>query len=330
MTDAIGGYFSTETMLGKFSYPAAFGGTVLTNTGRNALEYILCELSKVEAVTKVYLPYYTCEAVLQPICRLGIAHQFYHIDERLELATPISLRKNEYIIINNYFGLQNAYIERMAAYYGEHLIVDNSQALYAPLIDGVKAFYSPRKFVGVSDGGFAWLGHPQGTSMSGIFEIDRSEARSKYLQIRAQKGAEAGYAAFRESEDSLDNQPIKIMSVDTRMALEKIDYETIRKRRIDNYYQLALALEDTNKLKVSMLSYDDCPMVYPYWTDDDTLRQRLIDNRVYVATYWPNIADWCQPTDAEYDWMKHLIPLPIDQRYGEEEMKKIIEIIGRI
>lgn len=325
--DAIGGYFSTETILGKSSYPAAFRGTVLTNTGRNALEYILRELSEVEKVTKVYLPYYTCEAVLQPICRIGIAYQFYHIDEQLELATPISLHENEYIIINNYFGLQNAYIQRMVANYGEHLIVDNSQALYAPLIDGVKAFYSPRKFVGVSDGGFAWLEHPQETNLSGISKIDKSETRSKYLQIRAQKGAEAGYATFRESEDSLDNQPIKVMSADTRKALGKIDFEKIRKRRIDNFYQLALALNDKNKLKIPILTHNDCPMVYPYWIDDESLRQRLIDNRIYVAKYWPNIVEWCQSTDLEYKLMTHLIPLPIDQRYGEEEMKKIIEIV---
>lgn len=324
MIKEIGGYFSTEMTIGKSIYPNAFGGTVLTNTGRNALEFILHSLSKVK---KVYLPYYTCEAVLQPLDRLHIPYKFYHINEQLELISPISLGKNEYIIINNYFGLQNAYVQRMADYYGEQLIVDNSQALYAPLIPDVKAFFSPRKFVGVSDGGFAWLGHPQETSLSGIREIDKSYPRNAYLSLRENQGAQAGYAAFRESEDSLDNQPIKVMSADTRTILSKVDFDTIRSRRQSNYYQLHMALKDSNKLHLPLLNSNECPMVYPYWTEDDSLRQRLIDNHIYVAKYWPNIADWCQSTDLEYELMNHLLPLPIDQRYGEEEMKKIIKII---
>lgn len=325
MKDAIGGYFSKEAVLGESIRPSALSGTILVNTGRNALKYILRSLPKVD---KVYLPYYTCDVLLQPLNKLGIPYEFYHINEHLELAHPIILEENEYIIINNYFGLQNAYIQRMAEHYGEHLIVDNSQAFYAPTLPGIKAFYSTRKFVGVSDGGCVWFGEPRETSFSGITEIDRLETRSEYLQIRVRKGAEAGYAAFREAEKSLDNQATKVMSAETRMALRKIDFETIYKRRIDNLYQLAMALKDSNKLQLPLLlNRDEVPMVYPYWTADSSLRQRLIDNHIYVAQYWPNVLDWCQEGDLEYELAKNLIPLPIDQRYGEEEMKKIIRII---
>lgn len=325
MTDAIGGYFSKEAVLGESIRPSALSGTILVNTGRNALKYILRSLPKVD---KVYLSYYTCDVLLQPLNKLSIPYEFYHINEQLELAHPIILEENEYIIINNYFGLQNAYIQRMADHYGEHLIVDNSQAFYAPTLPGIKAFYSTRKFVGVSDGGCVWAGLPTETSRSGLLHMDKSESRNVYLTIREQKGAEAGYAAFREAEKSLDNQVIKVMSAETRKALGTIDYETIRVRRQQNFLDLHIALKDSNKLQLSpSLNRDEVPMVYPYWTDDSSLRQRLIDNHIYVAQYWPNVLDWCQEGDLEYELAQNLIPLPIDQRYGEEEMKKIIEII---
>lgn len=325
MNKEIGGYFSKEAVLGKSIRPSALSGTILVNTGRNALEYILHSLTRVD---KAYLPYYTCDVLLQPLNKLGIPCEFYHINEHLELAHPIILEENEYIIINNYFGLQNAYIQRMADHYGEHLIVDNSQAFYAPTLPGIKAFYSTRKFVGVSDGGCVWAGLPTETSRSGLLHMDKSESRNVYLTIREQKGAEAGYAAFREAEKSLDNQVIKVMSAETRKALGTIDYEKIRVRRQQNFLDLHIALKDSNKLQLSpSLSRDEVPMVYPYWTDDSSLRQRLIDNHIYVAQYWPNVFDWCQEGDLEYELAKNLIPLPIDQRYGEEEMKKIIEII---
>ena len=71
---------------------------------------------------------------------------------------------------------------------------------------------------------------------------------------------------------------------------------------------------------------DAVPMVYPYLTDDATLRQRLIANRIYVATYWPNISD----AESYEAYLKyHLLPLPIDQRYGEKEMKQIINLIRK-
>ena len=34
-------------------------------------------------------------------------------------------------------------------------------------------------------------------------------------------------------------------------------------------------------------------MVYPYWTNDDLLREKMIDNRIFVAPYWPNVGNWC-------------------------------------
>lgn len=68
-------------------------------------------------------------------------------------------------------------------------------------------------------------------------------------------------------------------------------------------------------------------MVYPYWTNDDSLRKKLIDNRIYVAKYWPNVMEWSTPCELEYELAFHILPLPIDQRYCEEEMNGIIELI---
>jgi hypothetical protein len=65
------------------------------------------------------------------------------------------------------------------------------------------------------------------------------------------------------------------------------------------------------------LTMDDAavPMVYPYLTDDATLRQRLIDSRIYVATYWPNIKAWGDGNMLEYRLMGLLLPLPVNIEY---------------
>ena len=68
-------------------------------------------------------------------------------------------------------------------------------------------------------------------------------------------------------------------------------------------------------------------MVYPFMTDDESLRGRLIQNKVFVARYWPNVLEWCQEDELEYKFATHIISLPIDQRYDEEDMKRMIKVI---
>ena len=68
-------------------------------------------------------------------------------------------------------------------------------------------------------------------------------------------------------------------------------------------------------------------MVYPYMTDDETLRNRLIENKVFVATYWPNVSEWRDPESTEFKLSKTIIPLPVDQRYGKKDIETILKLI---
>ena len=74
---------------------------------------------------------------------------------------------------------------------------------------------------------------------------------------------------------------------------------------------------------------DSVPMVYPYYTKDLSLRQKLIENKVFVATYWPNVKEWAKEGMVEYEMAEKLIPIPIDQRYGSEEMQVVCYIIAK-
>lgn len=75
MKDAIGGYFELEIPQGAHYHKTA----IRLNTARNCFEYIL----RTRAYKKVYIPYYTCDVMLEPIQRLGIGFQYYSIDENL-------------------------------------------------------------------------------------------------------------------------------------------------------------------------------------------------------------------------------------------------------
>ena len=63
--EAIGGYFELADCEQADNFPHGTG--ILLNTGRNALEYIL---RTIKQVSRIYIPYFTCEVVLEPIKRL--------------------------------------------------------------------------------------------------------------------------------------------------------------------------------------------------------------------------------------------------------------------
>ena len=178
----IGGYFELADREAGSCYPV---DGVRLNTSRNALEYIV---RSIPDVRHIYLPLYTCEAVTQPFRRLpNIEYSFYHINEKFEIADDIRLKDGEYLIANNYFGIKDAYIAELARDYGDRLIVDNAQALFAPAISGVKAAYSARKFVGVADGGFA-VGVDSSDALN--YELDDASGHDSHLLIRKEQGAD--------------------------------------------------------------------------------------------------------------------------------------------
>ena len=310
----IGGYFELE-LPQRSEYHS---GALSLNTGRNCLEYIL----RVRGYKRVYLPYYSCEVLLEPFNKLSIEYTFYHINERLELDEDIQLQDGEALLCINYFGLKQDYIVTLAAKYGQQLVVDNTQAFYAKPIEGIDTFYSCRKFFGVADGAYLYCDQQLDIEL----EQDQSWQRMDYLLKRIDLSPQAAYADFRARSADLRNNPIRLMSSLTHRIMASIDYQQVARRRRDNYRLVDEALKDKNRISLSLTS-DAIPMVYPYLTTDSELRQRLIDNKIYVATYWPNVLDWCDEESTEYQLSKLSLPLPIDQRYEADDIKQITQLI---
>ncbi len=304
----------------KTSLPLHPNG-VKVNSGRHALEYILRVLG--DKVKRLWIPYYTCNVVLQPIQRLGLGYEFYHINRNLEIAHYPELTDGDYILANNYFGIKDAYINELACRYKGRLIVDNAQAWYAREMSGVNTFYSPRKFFGMPDGGLACA---TGTLVNEL-EQDQSYDRFSHLLKRIDLSAAEGYADFKTNSTILGEQPLKRMSSLSEHILSSIDFDSAKIKRRSNFETLHMALASTNKLNIPDWNTFAYPMVYPYLSEDESLRKKLIDNKIYVATYWPNVFNWCQVDSMEYKLAKYLLPLPIDQRYGGEDMFRIIENI---
>lgn len=312
--EAIGGYFSLELPQREEYHKDA----IRLNTGRNCLEYIL----RVRGYKKVYVPFYTCEAVMEPINKLGIPYEYYRIDIHFEIRDRLTLKEGEALLYTNYFGLKQRYVEQLAEKVGTRLIVDNTQAFYAKPIPDIDTFYTCRKFFGVPDGAYLYCDK----ELDEEIEQDYSYDRVAHLVKRIDLSAEEGFMDFRRVDDGLDNQPIRKMSKLTQRMMQGIDYDAAAQSRRANYQILQNVLWKENNIELP-LEEDAVPMVYPYLVPEKGLREKLIGNKIFVARYWPNVLEWAKPDEIDYLLAYQMQPLPIDQRYGEEEIELIINKI---
>jgi hypothetical protein len=62
--------------------------------------------------------------------------------------------------------------------------------------------------------------------------------------------------------------------------------------------------------------------------DDVSARQRLLANRIFVATYWPNMQERVSTDSLEYKLVKNCLPIPCDQRYDASELMAIFSCIN--
>ena len=310
----IGGYLQLEfPRRGNFLNPKA----IFLNSGRSCLGYIL----RANNAAHVYVPKYTCEVVIEPLEELNIPYTFYQVNKYLEIETDIKLKDKEFILYTNYFGVKDSYCNKLSIKYKNALILDCSQAFYFPPLKYGHTFYSPRKFFGLPDGGILFTRK----TIAGKLPTDISYKRFSHLIKRIDLGAEAAYQDFKKDDKSLSNQPIKQMSVLTKTLLQSINTKEALKIRVNNFDLLHKHLKETNQLKLA--NFNQGAMCYPYMVDYIGLRKKLIDKKIFVPTYWPNIFEWCDRKEFEYELAEKIMPLPIDQRYRSEDMRRILEAI---
>ncbi len=307
----IGGFFELEC---AHNAPYHANAEYL-NSARNALRYIV----RAYKIRQMFVPFYTCSVVWEALLKEKVSLRFYALDEGWLPAQ--TFEKDAFILYNNYFGVCGKNVELLAKRY-PNLIVDNAQAFYAPP-RGLAAFYSPRKFFGLPDGGLAIS--PRRIDLEHSAR-DCSFARCAHLLKRYDKGASAAYALFSRNDEKLRHLPLRPMSYLTQALMSNINYDFVRQRRLENFAFLHNALKKQNKIDLH-LDKTDVPMVYPFVCEDTTLRARLIKQKIYVARYWPEIENQANIDPMSLYLQQHLVPLPIDQRYDISDMKRILEVI---
>ena len=96
--------------------------------------------------------------------------------------------------------------------------------------------------------------------------------------------------------------------------------------RKNNYKYAAKYLDKYNELHFEITT--QIPMVYPLLVKNKGLRTYLVQHKIYVPQWWKWVAEHPESNDFERYLSEYLLPIPIDQRYTEEDLHEIIGIVG--
>ena len=315
----IGGYFELELAKGEQNYHE---DALALKSGRAAMLYIIQKLKP----SKFYVPYYTCDGLIDPIVASGVKFEFYSIDDKLEAKSLPTLKVGEYFIYVNYFDLKRHYTRKLSEELGDKLIVDCTQAFFMKGNGRSWFFNSCRKYFGTPDGSHLYT--PDGIDINESFEPNE-EYTTDHLVSRFNGDARKGYKSFLKNEQ-LCGIGLKAISKLSEYLLSHIDYESIIQSRRENFQHLQ-SLFDEYYLSNSETDNEAVPMFYPVYREQTINRQKLSEQNLFIPTFWADVLS--RKVDGfvfEEKLTNHLLPLPIDHRYAKGDMDYLARAIKNL
>lgn len=312
----IGGYIELDT----YSLPMLHEGAIALNCGRNALAYLL----RARSIRRLWIPSFICDSVTGVCTREGVPFTLYGVRTDLLPREEITLGEDEWLYFVNYYSqFDNETITKVVQRYGR-VIVDNAQSYFQPPLPGVDTLYTCRKYFGVPDGAFLYTD----AKLDEALPRDESFARMGFLLGRFERTATEFYPGYVANNELFAAEPVKEMSKLTRNLLHGIDYDRIKRIREENYAQLQEAFGGINQL--TLLARPGTFM-YPLMLEKGgRIRRALQERKIFVPTLWQDVFDLCEADGPEQRMARDILPLPIDQRYGREEMLRIVQAVQDI
>jgi hypothetical protein len=316
---AVGGFFELEIPKKDYSY---HGNSIALSNGRACLNLILKHIN----AQKIWIPFYTCNTLLEPIKNNQIPYRFYSINLNLEPTEEFKLKDNEYFIYINYFGIKSKFIESLINQYSDRIIIDNTQAFFERENSKIWSFNSARKFFGVPDG--AYLYTPYHISV----DYERNtNLNCNYLFNRLLGKQKQAYQEFIEYEKGLDDE-IKKISILSEYLLANIDYQNIAQKRRYNFNYYHSMFKEINQFNLP-LATNAIPSHYPLFIKKRIDKNLLYNQNIFIPILWKDTMQrGLEGFDFEQDLTQKLIALPIDHRYEINDLDYVIgsvkELLG--
>lgn len=326
----IGGMFGLPGRLLEKPCKPTFlrGNPILLFNARSGIKLVIDQLRP----GAVWLPSYLCPSILSAIDLEFSSIKFYPVGKDLSVVSNdflADLRPDDLFLCIDYFGFPyDGYLLEQVQQCGCKILRDCSQALFFDFHkDQVSDFhlFSPRKFLGVPDGGILQA-KSKITFQSLNLTLNDEETFITMLQAVILRrdfdlfGDNREWFDYFQRGETLFKPNASPMSDLSQLLLRNgFDYEFIQVQRRKNYIVLA---ERLSQIALFPLLPDNVvPLGFPVVVPDrDAVRARLFEQEVYPPIHW----DIHRIVPAKYEDSReladHIMTLPCDQRYDENDM----------
>lgn len=304
-----------------------------------------------ESERKILLPAYTCQTVIDPFLQEGWKIVYYNITNQLRIDTADLLSKYDdfrpnLCIAHPYYGadLNQEELDALSDLKDDGciLIEDLTQCIFSTQRSKIFDYFtgSYRKWFPIPDGAFV-IGKDLSVE---VFEenidfvrpmADAMYLRGTFLQTGDNNIKEisrrVGKVAISHISGKIEPH---IMSGLSQLLLSRIDIETTKKKRFVNYRFLYDHLQGNSICRPVDRNMDEltcAPLFFPiYMKDRSAFQKRLAQQEIYAPVLWPVHTDALLINDRVKKIYDEILMLPIDQRYGKDDMKRIVKVINSL
>lgn len=315
------------------------------NTGRSAIEYLFRYQLDVKEGQIILLPNFLCSSITDALKRANIKYEFYDILSDFQInINDLNMKINKYksniIFYINYFGFfQSDEVISFLKYLKKDkdciIIEDNTQALFTrsnknQIAIGNYIIASIRKWFPIPDGAVLY-------SQEDIkkVKIDNgyNEYMTKYLIVQLMKNEylknkrldkEKYLHLLKESTDALfSDYKIRNITEVSYKLIQNYDFKLLCQKRRENYKYLYKKLLHIKHLKIPFELVDENVVPFGFVIllkrRDDFLNYCITKN-IYCNIHW---------RDTENELSNYIITIPCDQRYNNEDMDYIMDVIEK-
>lgn len=318
-------------------------------SGRNAIK-ALCQILNMTNKT-VLLPIYTCESVICPFVEEGWKFCFYNVTKELQidvdsLERAFNAVHPDVIFFHGYFGFDTtrSAVDALKSCQNKGciLVEDITSNFLSDNRTDFADYYisSLRKLFAIPDGGIL-VGKTELPSLkiadASKLMVEKAvlayDAKSSYFIAPSKEKKLQFKNLYTEFHNEIEiNDKLYCMSLKSKEIIKRIDIEKIREKRQNNYKQLYDVLWDIKSIVpvLGICTDNITPLFLPIYYDGNRaeLQSFLADNDIYCPVIWPEPSQIVIRDDITRKIYENMLCIPIDQRYGVDEMNWIIHILN--
>jgi hypothetical protein len=262
--------------------------------------------------------------------------QFYPLDDQLSpdcQTVKNQVQKSDLVVAVDFFGsLPTLPFRRLVAERPDvHWVEDRAHVLWTAADPwGNWQLYSPRKLLGVPDGGLLVTREAVDGPGTIVGHVDQAIVTPEIMRFEDQEETNNStwYAAYRERERALTADVFPASRL-TLSLLERISIGPLIVRRRRNHSVISTKL---SSLAAWHISADD---IAPFGfiinvNDAGALAARLATEGFFCARHWPILPSDENIFTREHAWSKRLLTLPCDHRYDQRDMERLVGAVARL